>query len=147
MAFCPFFTYGGPVRQILMAFCPLLTYGAKYSDSDGILSLFDLRGAQLGRFWWHFAPFFLMVPILMAFSPFDWWGSFKQRPEGPWLYTSSSNKPTDSVGLKFNNLVLPGHSPSNYLSFEPTWTLWNPLFLAWWQYMPLVACVDQFSII
>ena len=28
-------------------------------------------------------------------------------------------KPTDSVGLKFNNFVLPGHSPSNYLSFEP----------------------------
>ena len=33
-------------------------------------------------------------------------------------------KPTDFVGLKFNNFVLPGHSQSIYLSFEPSETLW-----------------------
>ena len=40
-------------------------------------------------------------------------------------------KPSDTVGLKFTNFVLPGHSPSNYLLFEPIWAFWNPLVLSW----------------
>ena len=72
--FPPFYLWG-PDRQILMVFCPLFT-----------------DGAHTGRFWWHFFPFSLLVSILMAFSPFYWKGSFKQRPEGPWLYTSCYNR-------------------------------------------------------
>ena len=33
-----------------------------------------------------------------------------------WLYLQLE-KPTDSVGLIFDNFVSPGHSPSNYISF------------------------------
>ena len=57
----PPFHLWGPDRQILMTFCPLFIYGA-----------------QIGRWWWHLAPFSLMGPVRAYFDGillrFDIWG-------------------------------------------------------------------------
>ena len=65
----PPFHLRGPNRQIMMDYSPFSMMGLIKADFDGILPRLTLRPRSAG--FDGISPFSLLVPILMAFSPFN----------------------------------------------------------------------------